>query len=258
MSFRVCDGTDQQFWNVTHYILVSVRLNNLLRRFGYVVSRVPANRFEATADALYLLRSFGFAPRVIVDAGANMGEWTRMAYPMFPAATFHLVEPQPGCHAGLRSLVREIGGQLHPVAVTEPGVAAVHIAGDGLGNTGAGVCSPTERSDTIRVPAKTLDDLVTVTASDRALVKLDLETHELVAMRGAGNLLRTAEVVLAEVSFYHPSAPLFLDISVFLRAHGFELYDFAALSAPISHRRLRSGDAVFVKASSPLLSCRAV
>ncbi len=97
----------------------------------------------------------------------------------------------------------------------------MHIAGDGLGNTGAYVCSPTERDDTICVPANTLDDLVTVTPSDRALLKLDLETHELVALRGAGKLLHAAEVVLTEVSFYHPTAPLFLDISIFLRAHGF-------------------------------------
>jgi FkbM family methyltransferase len=239
-------------------ILVRLHLNKLLRRFGYNVSRVPANRFDATADSLNLLRSFGFTPRVIVDAGANMGEWTRMVYSIFPSATYHLIEPQPGCHASLRSLVSEITGQLHMVAVTEPQVGAINIAGDGLGNTGAYICSPTDREDTIQVPANTLDELVTVTGSDRALVKLDLETHELVALRGAENLLSACEVVLTEVSFYHANAPLFLDTAIFMRKHGFELYDFATLSAPISHRRLRSGDAIFVKASSPLLSCRAV
>lgn len=155
----------------------------------------------------------------------------------------------------LRSLAQQIQGHLHPVAITEPGVASVHIAGDGLGNTGAGICSPSEANDTILVPADTLDALVTVTPSDRALLKLDLETHELVALRGAERLLRDVEVVLTEVSFYHPTAPLFFDITNFLREHGFQLYDFAALSAPISHRRLRSGDAVYVKASSPLLAC---
>ncbi len=234
------------------------RLNKLIRRSGYQVCRVPANRFDATSDALSLLRSFGYTPRVIVDAGANMGEWTRMAHPIFPDAIFHVIEPQPGCHASLRSLMREIQGHLHTVAVSEPEVTAIHIAGDGLGSTGAYICSPTEREDTIQVPSKALDNLVTVTKADRALVKLDLESHELVALRGATNLLRACEVVLTEVSFYHLAAPVFLDIANFLRTHGFELFDFAALSAPISHRRLRSGDAVFVKTSSPLLSCRAV
>jgi FkbM family methyltransferase len=190
-------------------------LKRFLRRFGYNVSRLPANRFDATADALLLLRSFGYTPRVIVDAGANMGEWTRMVSRIFPSATFHLIEPQPGCLPNLLSVVREIKGQLHAVALTEPGVAAIHIAGDGLGNTGAYICSPTERADTVLVPANTLDNLVTVTQTDRALVKLDLETHELVTLSGAGNLLRACEVVLTEVSFYHPTAPLFLDIANF-------------------------------------------
>ncbi len=233
-------------------------VKKLFRSFGYDLSRVPSNRFNVIADALSLLQSFGYAPRVIVDAGANMGDWTRMAFSIFPAATYHLIEPQPGCHTGLRALAQEIHGHLHTVAVTQPEVSAMHIAGDGLGNTGAYVCSPGERDDTICVPANTLDDLVAVTPLDRTLLKLDLETHELVALRGAGKLLHDAEVVLTEVSFYHPTAPLFLDISIFLRAHGFELYDFASLASPISHRRLRSGDAVFVKATSPLLSCRAV
>lgn len=233
-------------------------LNELFRHLGYRISRVPASRFDGICDALLLLQSFGYAPRVIVDAGANMGEWTRMAHGIFPGATYHLIEPQPGCHESLRKLALEIRGELHEVGVTEPGVTAVHIAGDGLGSTGAYVCSPTDRKDTIRIPVDTLDRLVTVTPADRALVKLDLETHELVALRGAGNLLRNSEVVLTEVSFYHASAPLFLDVANFLRTQDFELYDFAALSAPISHRRLRSGDAVFIKASSPLLSCVAV
>ncbi len=193
-----------------------------------------------------------------MDAGANMGDWTRMAVKSFPDATYHLIEPQPGCHASLRSLAQEIQGHLHTVAVTQPEVSAVHIAGDGLGSTGAYVCSLAERDNTICVPANTLDDLVTVTSSSRTLLKMDLEKHELVALRGAGKLLHAAEVVLTEVSFYHAAAPLFLDIAIFLRAHGFELYDFAALSSPISHRRLRSGDTIFVKVTSPLLSCRAV
>jgi FkbM family methyltransferase len=253
-------SASSSFPRKSRYIFVVVRshLKQLLHRFGYDLSRVPANRFDATADTLLLLRSLGYTPSVIVDAGANAGDWTRMARRVFPAATYHLIEPQPGCHEGLRSLTQQIQGHLYPVAVTEPGVASVHIAGDGLGNTGAAVCSPTERNDTIIVPADTLDGLVNVRVDDRALLKLDLETHELIALRGAEKLLSATEVVLTEVSFYHPTAPLFLDLMVYLHGHGFDLYDFAALSAPVSHRRLRSGDAVFVKRGSPLLACRAV
>jgi len=48
------------------YILTLMRrqLKSFLRRFGYHVYRVPANRFDATVDALVLLQTFGYAPRV--------------------------------------------------------------------------------------------------------------------------------------------------------------------------------------------------
>ncbi len=89
------------------FIFMRHHVKKLLRSFGYDLSRVPANRFDVTADALSLLQSFGYAPRVIVDAGANMGDWTRMAFSIFPGATYHLIEPQLGCHASLRSLAQE-------------------------------------------------------------------------------------------------------------------------------------------------------
>ena len=68
------------------------------------------------------------------------------------------------------------------------------------------------------------------------------------------------EVVISEVSFYRPSwtsgQPVFADVLQFLREHDFELYDFAALGSPLKNGRLRTGDAVFVRADSPLAQQR--
>jgi hypothetical protein len=41
-----------------------------------------------------LLRRMGFAPRHVVDVGANRGYWTRAAFKYFPNAVYTLVEPQ--------------------------------------------------------------------------------------------------------------------------------------------------------------------
>lgn len=47
---------------------------------GYWITRLrPANRFQAMDEMVLLLRGFGFNPRVIIDAGANVGAWTRIA-----------------------------------------------------------------------------------------------------------------------------------------------------------------------------------
>jgi hypothetical protein len=43
---------------------------------------------------LALLKQLGFAPRHIVDVGANHGDWTRAAIQFSPDAPYALIEPQ--------------------------------------------------------------------------------------------------------------------------------------------------------------------
>ena len=110
-------------------------LRRLAARAGYRVTRLPPNRFDAMGVVLQRLRDVGFRPRVVIDAGANVGGWTMMARGIFADAEFHLIEPQPACHAALARL----GGRLlvYPVAVTRPGVTEVQMSG--TGSTGAWV-----------------------------------------------------------------------------------------------------------------------
>jgi len=68
-------------------------LRRVLGLVGYSLHRWPTNRFDGVQDALLLLRRSGY----IIDAGANVGNWTRMARSVFRDATIHLVEPQPAC-----------------------------------------------------------------------------------------------------------------------------------------------------------------
>jgi hypothetical protein len=49
-----------------------------VERSGYVIRRRPANRFDDMPSALGLRQRAGYSPRVVVDAGANMGTWTEM------------------------------------------------------------------------------------------------------------------------------------------------------------------------------------
>jgi FkbM family methyltransferase len=230
---------------------------------------LPASRFQAMGETLEWLQSSGYAPRVVIDAGANVGDWTRLASAIFPHAVYHLVEPQPECHPHLEALAgRMQDGRLHAVAVSEPGVRSVHMVGAN-GSSGAWV-SPGPAVDSVELPAAILDDIISISPEDRALLKLDLENHELAALRGAAKLLRDVEVVITEVSFYRPSGaagaaagssswdePVFADLVAFLRAQNMELYDFAALSSPLGNRRLRMGDAVFIHRDSPLRAVHA-
>ena len=76
-------------------------LRRVLGLVGYSLHRWPTNRFDDMQDALLLLRRSGYFPRIIIDAGANVGNWTRMARSVFHHGTIHLVEPHPACRGAL-------------------------------------------------------------------------------------------------------------------------------------------------------------
>ena len=215
--------------------------------------RGDANRFQAMDVVLGRLRRQGYTPRVVLDVGANVGSWTEMAREHFPTADYHLVEPQPSLRAGLES-VAGARGRVYGVALTGLGVEAVEMAGSGPG----AYVSPDGDAETVRVPAATLDGLFAeaLRAEDRALVKIDVEGHEMAVLSGAAAVLAAAEVAIVEVAFFKVNGwaerPLMTEVARAFEDAGFLLYDFAALTSRQKDKRLMMGDAVFVRASSPL------
>lgn len=213
--------------------------------------------------ALQLLRSRGYRPRVVIDCGANVGQWLQLAEAVFPEASWHVIEPQPQCVAALERLgAGRAGLTVHATALTEPGVPSVRMLGgeDGTGTgTGKFVAVAGEvYDDEITVPATTLDELLAdrIRLEDRALLKLDVERHEIPVLRGATGLLSRVEVVLTETSVYDVAGhrPVFSDLVAFMRERAFDFYDVASLSGRARDYRLRQVDVIFVRRDSPLVA----
>ena len=240
--------------------MIKDAVKKLAEAFGYRIQRIPGNRFQAMRDTLKMLSARGYAPSMVIDGGANMGQWTSLAGPIFPDAVFHLIEPQPACEAALAAVTRDRPRMIvHRLAITAPGVSSVVILGGAheVGSSGAYVALPEESgADAMQCPAATLDALFAHVAPEHGvMLKLDLEGHELEALRGAVELLKKVEVVLSEVRFYdinHGGRPVFRQLLMFLSDHGFELYDIAALTARPKDKRLALGDVVFVRRDSAL------
>jgi FkbM family methyltransferase len=234
-----------------------------LHRLGLVVQRWPPTRFNATDAALTLLRRSGFQPDVIIDVGANRGQWTSLARDTFPDATYHLVEPQHGCLPLLKQMAHASPRiHVHGTAVTRPGVPTVVMIGGGDDHAGTGNFIPagptaTTGHEPISYPSTTLDALFGDLRSSRLLLKLDVEGHELAVLEGARTLLPRVEVIVSEFWMFRIAGEEMAtlpELVTQLQQSGFVLYDFGALHGRRSDNRLKSGDAIFVHRSSPLVA----
>src|SRR6185312_11927629 len=204
------------------------------RSFGLNLSRLPVNRFDAMADTLARLPGAGFTPTVIVDVGANSGQWAAKISAVYPSVPLHVVEPQAECRPALEALrAGRSGVEIHSVLLSKPGAREVMMAGVGTGSTGAYVVpDPAGRGDLTPMRATTLDVLA-----------------------GAQQVLPRVEVLVSEVQFYdieHFGNPVFADYVAAFDRCGFQLYDVASLSARLRDDRLSVGDVVFVRRGSIL------
>ena len=139
-------------------------LKSILRYTPYRVIRArDANRFQAIDECLVSLAKRGFIPKRIVDGGANVGDFAKLAAVIFPVATIHLVEPQPACRNALSQLAQDTRFRLHSIALGAAD-AFLNLAIDPVGiTTGAHILPnanlPT-KDKSVRVPVARLDTLL--------------------------------------------------------------------------------------------------
>lgn len=240
-------------------------MKTLMAKTPYRISRTKsANRFEAFSDCLAMIAKQGFAPTRIVDAGANVGSFAKLARHHFHDAKIDMIEPQPACEGALREVCELHGLAFHPFALVAPDAAGSTVefiicskgvtTGARLAQNGASI-----GESVVKVRAQTLDDLLDILGpNERLLLKLDLEGNELEALKGSMRTLKSVEVIVTESAFFGDSAannPFAL--SLFLQPLGFALYDVLSISGRARDNRARQCDLMFVKSGSLLDSdCR--
>ncbi len=118
------------------------------------------------------------------------------------------------------------GLECHQVALADqPGTArfVVFEAGSGVASFAPAAAGGKE----VEVPVTTLDDLTSMHGDRVALVKLDIEGAEVLALRGAAKLIaRAAPLFLVEVEPEHLARQSFSveDLHHALAPHGYEAY----------------------------------
>jgi FkbM family methyltransferase len=136
---------------------------------------------------------------VFFDVGANVAGWTEGMLQRFEGAQVFLFEPSPGCQAVIREkkLPR---ATLVPCAIGDnPGEAAYYFSSATDGTASLYVRHDTPFSDLeykkTTVQVRTIDEVIASLSLDFVdFMKMDIEGHELYALRGAQQSLASGKI----------------------------------------------------------------
>ncbi len=204
-------------------------------------------------EVLGRVKARGFLPALIFDIGASNGQWTRDCRTIFTEARYVLVDPLPGNRAALLRM-EQADERVHvclAVAAATAGVTQLYDHGDQSSVLASEDFPGTRRE----VEATTVDALFALHGRrSPVLLKADVQGYELEVLRGAEECLKSAEMLILEVSFrriYQDSA-LAHEIIGYVGERGFRIYEICSYLQRASDRDLVQADLVFVHESSPL------
>lgn len=178
------------------------------------------------------LEGISRADPIVFDVGAAHGDWSATMLEKVPKARIFMIEPQPSSQSAIRER-RLPNVVLCPYALGEEQGGATLFAP----RKASVVASFHKRSDSrwsnieyeeYVVPVRTLSDV----ASEHNLsfidfVKMDIEGHELAALRGAASLFEDRRVGALSFEFGPGnvnSRTMFIDFFKFLTDYGFMIY----------------------------------
>ncbi len=208
---------------------------------------------------LQRLAKLGYSPINALDIGAYNGTWAQELKRAFPAVRMHCFEAQDKMEPMLVALTKrhkDIGYTKALLGADSSQTAEFHVLDTKHGSTGSSIFKETTgfESTVVKMPIQTVDEiLASVNFPAPNFIKIDVQGAEIEVLKGATNAMKTAEVLVAEMSLvdYNEGAPLVHDVMSFLAEHGFILYEIAD-----THRRKNNTliqiDGIFVKKDSPL------
>jgi FkbM family methyltransferase len=207
-----------------------------------------------------LLRQLGFAPRHVVDVGANRGTWTRAAFKYFRDPFYTLVEPQDHLRSYSQDLVARgcklnwINAGCGDFCGTLPLIVNYH---DDASTFVDRRNSPTAQR--ITVPMITLNRLVASSGAGLPeMVKVDAEGFDLKVLAGASDLLGKTDIFLVEAAVWGVGAGRANDNSVaevvsFMAKAGYNLMDITDINRSPKNGVLWLCELAFLRDGSPLL-----
>jgi FkbM family methyltransferase len=232
-----------------------------LRKFGYRVVRIEDRpRPSEGLDPFFrLLKDFGFAPKHILDIGANHGLWTREAIRFFPDARYTLVEPQDHLKAYIQDLI-DSGSRIKWInagASDRSGKLLFTITNrdDSCSFAYTEVQARAAGFQQTTVPVETVNEIAESAGGDLPqMVKIDAEGLDLKVLSGASDLFGKTDIFLVEAvvrggGAYENTVP---EVIRFMADAGYGLLDITDLNRSPKHGVLWLCELAFLRNASPL------
>lgn len=219
---------------------------------------VTMGRF-AKGAILENAKRIGFRPGTVIDCGYAYGT---EGLDIFEDAVYLLVDPVQEVEPAMARFCEARPGSSYAVMAVSDSEGELDMV-TRKGVTGSSFHTKFAKGeDQIRkVPITTLDKLVRErNLPGPYLLKLDVEGHELHALRGGEQMLRDTEMVIMEVSTWTDDhkrgRPSMMDLFRHMEDRGFVFYEFAEPAFRPIDGALYMFDAVFVKADSVVRQVR--
>jgi FkbM family methyltransferase len=201
------------------------------------------------------IRARGFAPRGIIDVGANRGNWARLALSVFPSTPILMIEPLNEMEPHLLPLTKDVHDCFYVKAGAgrEDGELVQTIWKDLEGSS----FLPETVDEKLKAGTQRKTKVVTIDTLMSGiykgfhpdLVKLDIQGYELEALSGAQKTFGLTEVYILETSLFRgmPGQPVTREVISFMWERGYELYDITEYLRRPLDGALGQVDLAFVK-----------
>lgn len=230
-------------------------VQSALKRFGYRIVHEDFFGNYGLHPFFRHVKQLGFAPRHIVDVGANHGVWTRAAIEYFPDALYTLVEPQDYLRKYVQDLVQEgykirwinagvgdVPGRL-PFAIAQRDDSCTFVFDQAAPN-------PPRQ---IMVDVLTLNQIVAANGTPVPdMVKIDAEGFDLKVLTGSSNLLGKTEIFLIEAGVYGARENALTEVIYRMAANDYRLLDITDLNHSPKFGNLWLCELAFLRNKSPL------
>lgn len=206
--------------------VVSRKLNEHLPKHSEAIGSIPKK---------YIKQYLPKAP-VIVEAGAHIGFDTIEMSKVWPKGTIHAFEPVPDLFNQLASNTERLSNvRVYPLALSnQAGTAKIYVS-SGASDGSSSLLPPKDHllyhrevlfQEEVEIKVTTLD----LWAEENGISQvdflwLDMQGHELAALKACPRTLRTVQAIYLEVSFkeLYAGSPLYPEVRQWLEGEGFRV-----------------------------------